>query len=295
MTSLCLALGICSFAAFGSWAVETPSHRRVQLTDGLLFIPAGFKPTPQGEFDLTWHLHGAPGVVERQFLAAQRPGVLANTSLPGLSGVYARRFKDTNAFWRLLRETEAQFRTSNTSAPRVRHVTVTCFSAGFGGVREWLKDTAIAARLDALVMADSIYAGFAGDAAARRVNPADMAGFLAFAREAALGRKQLLVTHSPLHTPAYASTAETANHLIAELGGARETAREEWAGGLRLLSRFCTGRCEILGFDGDTAEDHLRHLRHLGAFLERIGFERAPVRPIGGTPRIPRVRGAGGR
>lgn len=252
-------------------AADAPPGQRLTLTDGSLFIPAGFQPGAPAGFDLTLHLHGAPATVEKNFAAAGCSGVLAVVTLPGLSAVYTERFKGTNAFWRILRETEAHVRTGRTPALRVGRVTVTSFSAGFGGVRELLRAPGIFARIDAVVMADSIYAGFAGDPAGRAVNPADMAGFLAFAREAAEGRRHLLVSHTQLHTPAYASTAETAAYLIARLGGRSEVATEEWPGGLRLRSRFRAGRCEILGFEGETGEHHMQHLRQLGAFLKRLG------------------------
>ncbi|HKS37302.1 MAG TPA: DUF1080 domain-containing protein, partial [Verrucomicrobiae bacterium] len=76
---------------------------RAKLTDGELFIPPGFKAGPEG-IDLTLHLHGAPKVVEDNFKRSRLPGVLVNVTLPGLSSVYAERFRDTNAFFRILRE-----------------------------------------------------------------------------------------------------------------------------------------------------------------------------------------------
>jgi len=274
LARLCLLSSCLTFSG-GLEAQEksavAPDGARPKLTDGVLFIPAGFKPDADGGFEVTLHLHGAPTTVERNFVAAKRAGVLANVTLPGLSSVYAERFKDTNAFWRILRDTEAAVKSAAPAAtPRAKRVTVTSFSAGFGGVRELLKDPAIFARLDALVMADSIYAGFTGDAAERKVNPANMEGFLKFAREAVEGRKQLLISHTQLHTPTYASTVETADYLVAQLGGKRESVSEEWAGGLKLQSRFTKGRLEILGFAGDTGEHHMQHLRQLSKFLERL-------------------------
>ncbi len=266
----CHATAACLFLSVAAFAAEPPPPgTRAKLTDGPLFVPHDFKPDAKGEFDLTLHLHGAPGTVENNFVKAKRAGVLANVTLPGLSAVYTERFKDTNTFWRILRETEAQLKTAD-AAPRVRRVTVTSFSAGFGGVRELLKDTNIFARIDAIVMADSIYAGFIGDAAERKVNPANMEGFLKFAREAAEGRKQLLISHTQLRTENYASTVETADYLISQLGGKREAVTEDWPGGLKLLSKFQKGQCEILGFAGDTGEHHMQHLRQLAVFLERL-------------------------
>src|SRR5205807_6056056 len=114
------------------------------------------------------------------------------------------------------------------TGPDFRHVVVTSFSAGFGGVRELLRDPAAFARLDALVMADSIHAGFDGPPAERRVSAANMEGFLHYAREAAAGRKWLIISHSQIKPDDYASTTETADSLIAALGGEREACQETW-------------------------------------------------------------------
>jgi hypothetical protein len=269
--SLVLACLVGLLVAFASVGAETaPPGQRTNLIHGQLFIPGGFKTDPKGGFDLTLHLHGAPDVVASNFIAAKCSGVLANVTLPGLSAAYAERFTDTNTFWSILRETEARLKCPTTPSPQIRYVTITSFSAGFGGVREMLKDTNIFARIDAILMADSIYAGFTGDVPERKINPAHMEGFLRFAREAAEGRKRLLISHSQLSTPTYASTVETADYLIVQLGGHRDDSVIDWPAGMRLLSRFQQGHCEILGFAGDTAEHHMQHLRQLGLLLEQI-------------------------
>jgi hypothetical protein len=216
------------------------------------------------------HLHGG-SVVERNFLEARMPGVLVTVSLPGLSEKYSRLFQDTNVCWRMLRESGAQLGVPDTPGlPWLRRLTLSSFSAGFGGVRELLKDEAFFTRIHALIMADSIYAGFTGNLAERKVDPARMEGFLRFAREAAAGRKRMIISHCQLRPADYASTAETADYLIAELGGARQAARETWPGDLVLTSRYRRKGLEILGFAGDTGADHLRHLNHLRVFLERL-------------------------
>lgn len=277
MRRLLLTALIAVRAGLPATAAEAamPPGVRTNLAAAVVFIPEGANATPTTTFDLTLHLHGAPAVVERNFIAARSPGILANVTLPGLSAVYARHFATTNAFWEIVRDAADRLRSEGGPPPLLRRLTVTSFSAGFGGVRELLKDEAIFERIDTLVMADSIYAGFAGDPAERRVDPANMAGFLRFAREAVAGRKRLLITHTQLATPTYASTVETADHLIARLGGEHTPANEDWGNGLRLLNRFQRGQCEILGFAGATGEDHLQHLRQLARWLRRASEDPA--------------------
>jgi len=250
--------------------LEAPPGQRFQLTDGQLFIPEGFKPAG-GAADLTIHLHGTALRAELNLARTKQPGVSVTVTLPGLSGVYTEKFRDPAVFRRILEETRSKVADA-AGAPElgVAPVTITSFSAGFGGVRELLKNPEAFARIDTLVMADSIYAGFTGDRARREVDPANMEGFVRFAREAVEGRKRMLVSHTELLTPNYASTAETADYLIKQLGGAREKVSEAWPGELQLQSRFVKGKLKIYGFAGDAGPDHMKHLFNVWQFLERI-------------------------
>ena len=218
------------------------------------------------------HLHGAPAVLEANFADIGAPGVLVNITLPGLSKVYAGHFAEAAIFPELLRELEALLRrVAPEPASTIGRVTVSSFSAGFGGVRQLLRQPAAFDRIDAIVMADSIYCGYAGDSALRQVDPELMSGFVRFAEQATAGKKRLLISHSRQVPEGYASTTETADYLITKLGGERKTADAgDWPGGLRLLTRFARSNFEVLGFDGEAPEDHMRHLRAIGALLWRV-------------------------
>ena len=142
--------------------------------------------------------------------------------------------------------------------PVIRRLTVASFSAGFGGVRELLKCESHYRRIDALVMADSIYCGYVGPTEERRVDPSLMAGFLRFARDAAEGRKVMVISHSDLVPGTYASTGETADYLIAQIGGERTEVDEQWAEGFRCTSRYEHGGLRIFGFAGDDGPARVR-------------------------------------
>ena len=134
-------------------------------------------------------------------------------------------------------------------------------------MREMLKFEECYRRIDALVMADSIYAGFTGDPAERKVDPELMQGFLRFARDAAAGKKIMVISHSQLVPETYASTAETADFLLKDLGIEREEIDEPWADGWRCVSRTQKNGLYVYGFGGDTGADHMKHLHNLWRLL----------------------------
>lgn len=228
--------------------------------------PAGVEqPGPTG--DLLIHFHGAVdticGALEKSGLEA----TVVVVNQPGLSSAYATPFRDDPGLFRTLLAEPARAAggaaADDASAPRWRRVTLSCFSAGYGAVREVLRDEAARARVNAIVAADSIYAGLdeTGPAAGvRRVDQRDMAGFLAFARAAAAGEKVFLVTHSAQPTP-YASTTETSDFLLANLGIEREPTAANADEEFPQTSRAGRGRFEVLGFAGTSGPAHLFHLR----------------------------------
>jgi hypothetical protein len=240
--------------------------RRVDLGGATLFIPHNARPT-DGAIDLLIHLHGAASVVEPAFVAAKCPGALIEFNRSGLSRVYAGPFADPSLLPRLIDAALAALKAPDQAeAPRLGRLTISSFSAGFGGVRELLKVPEHFARIDTLVMADSIYAGYEGDPSGRRVDPRLMDGFRRFAIEAASGRKTFLLTHSAQVPEGYASTTETADYLIRAVNGEPEKAEVSWGDGWTQTRRFRRGRFLVLGFSGTEGADHMRHLRG----IERI-------------------------
>lgn len=215
--------------------------------------------------DLLIHFHGAVDTIRR---AMERGGLEATVVVvnqPGLSAAYATPFRDDPAlFARLLAApTRPLGESAGAAPPPWRRVTLSCFSAGYGAVREILRDPAALDRVDAIVAADSIYAGLdetQAAGAARRVDPRDMSGFRRFATEAAAGRKVFVVTHSAQPTP-YASTTETADDLLAHVGLERETVGVLTGEEFPQVSRAVRGGFEVLGFEGASGPAHLFHLR----------------------------------
>lgn len=267
MTVLCL---ICRFGEISQApAQEPPAGTRAKLTVGHLYVPEGFQTT-DNQFDLVIHLHGAPATVEKNLQKSEWNAVLVNVTLNGLSAVYTQQFSKPETFLTLLSETEEQMERllKLTSKSQIRRVIVVSFSAGFGGVRELLKSDAIYERIDALVMADSIYAGYTPNTEPPEVDPGAMTGFLRFARDAAEGKKRFVISHCELRPETYASTAETADYLLQQLKLQRTPRDDEWEPGWRCTSECRQQGLQIYGFAGDTGKHHVQHLQNAGRLMK---------------------------
>jgi hypothetical protein len=257
---LCLAAGLLS----ADDPVGQPEGKRLPLAVGQLFVPDGYV-ADDNRVRLIVHLHGAPSVCEPNLIRSGSNAVLVSIALNGLSGVYAEKFAKPDAFIGLLDEVvESLGEMKIAEKPTICHLTLSSFSAGFGGVREILKSDALYRRVDSLVMADSIYAGYREQVVPPTVDPKLMEGFLRFARDAAEGHKTMVVSHCQLQPEGYASTAETADYLIKQLELTRMEAKEIWSDGW-INQSVCRKRgFHVHGFSGETGQDHMQHLRHIG-------------------------------
>lgn len=250
---------------------EPPVGLRADLpSDARLFIPDGWHPR-DGAVDLIFHLHGTPTISEPALVAAGWDAVLVSFNRKGLSAAYSGPFSDAALFPKLIDEALEAVNERRPGGPfRPGRVVISSFSAGFGGVRELLKQPEAFDRIDAVVLADSLYCGYAGDPAEKRVSPELMAGFRRFAREAADGRKAMLVTHSAQFPPGYGSTTETADDLLKALGIAAAPDSTNWGDGWRQTRQAAKGRFSLIGFAGEGPDDHMRHLRRIGELWKRL-------------------------
>lgn len=244
---------------------------------GDVFVPAEL-PADAKRVDLVVHFHGGAATVEREFVAAGLQAVLVTVSIPGLSSAYERPFSDPALFGAILDNTLAELRQRGRVPATAAwgRVCVSSFSAGFGAVRAILKVPAYFERIDALYLADTLYAGYVEGEAQRRVDPEDVRDFCRYAQEAAAGRKTLLVTHSYVEPGRYAGTHETADALIACVGAQRRAVAEPGPAGMHVVSRVEQGGFQVWGCAGRTGEDHLAHVRNMRYWYEQLPVMRRP-------------------
>ncbi len=229
---------------------------RFDLPNAELFVPDGFRPAADGVVPLFMHFQGGTTIAEENFVRMARPGVLIASKLSGRSGDFARPYADPRALTALLDAGEAALRAHcGIEALRFGGITITFFSAGYGAVREFLKQDGVFDRIDALIAADSIYADVIRPDV--RVPPVkQMQDFMRFAQAAVRGEKTFVVAHSDIHTP-YASTGECARLLLAAAGAKLEPVTGWTHRGVPISAAAHLGRFHVYAFDEDTPQIHV--------------------------------------
>jgi len=233
---------------------ETPAGGRQALELGALFLPSKLRlksPAP-----LLVFFHGGTWLPEA---AAARNGRTAVISIQigAGSGVYAKAFGDPKRFPDLLAEAEAK------AGVRFEPVTLAGWSAGCGAIREILKSPEGYARVRRVLAIDGIHAGYLDS----KPDPENLQIYLKLGRDAMQGAKQFIITHSEIFPGTYASTTETADYLLDQLGLRRRPVLRWGPMGTQQLSEVRRGGFLVIGYAGNSAPDHVDQLHSLAEYL----------------------------
>jgi hypothetical protein len=243
---------------------ETPRGRREQLAAGTLFIPAKLQKAKK--LPLFIHFHGAAWVSE---IAAARNGKTAVISVQTGSGssTYARQFSDRGLFDAMLRE--ATEKTGITFGP----ITLTAWSAGHGAIREILSVPEYYARVQKVLLLDGLHTGYVSGKPGpveSELEPGHLEIFLKFAKDAVAGRKTMIVTHSEIFPGTFASTTETADWLVAQLGLKQRAVLRWGPSKTQQLSEARSGKFLLMGYAGNSAPDHVDEFHGLADYLKML-------------------------
>ncbi|HSK18596.1 MAG TPA: hypothetical protein VK912_05610 [Longimicrobiales bacterium] len=265
--------------------VPGPGDRTVDV-----FVPAATVATER--VTVVIHFHGAAWIPHQAVALLENNAVSAVVNLGAGSSVYDRAFSDPTAFTEVLRRMEREVALVLGTSSLRTDVALVAFSAGHGAVRAILRDSAAAAPVSSVLLLDGMHTSYvpAGTVLADSgsLDTRNLAEFAAFARAAISGDRRFLITHSEIFPGTFASTTETADWLLNELG-LKRTAVLEWGPrGMQQLSRVQAGGFEVLGYAGNSAPDHVDHLHALPELLARL-FGRS--QPSGNEGRTPAARG----
>jgi len=225
----------------------------------VLYTPPGYVPRPAAT--LTIHFHGVAWfAIEEHRRRSLRGPLIAFHNGEG-SSVYRRPFEDRARLSRWIELAEAALGT------RVSRIDLSSFSAGYGAIREIVKSPNYRKRVHRIVLADSMYAGFAPlypGSRTRRPAPADVEPWREFAKLAARGEKEFVLTHSQVPTETYANSVACARWL-SQMVGARPSlvSRQDDDPRFPLLTRVDVGGFHVWGYGGSDAPAHVVHARHI--------------------------------
>lgn len=255
------------------------------LSFGTYLAPKADFIAADGGVDVVFHFH-AGQMAERQMKESGVNAVFVSCGYGIGSGAYADALANPARFGRMLDELVKSLETQ-TGKPglHVRHLALASWSAGFAAVSKILGVDRYYAMVDTVILNDSLHSQYkdpnpkTAAQGADRVNLTMLRSFLRFAKEAAAGTKTMVITHSSIVPPDYASSAEATQALLTAIDvpstivdpavASAPTASPSspaWRA-MTLIKRADTGNLHVRGFRGGGPKDHFEHLHLIGEVL----------------------------
>lgn len=244
-------------------AKDEPPGRREKLEMGTLFVPA--KLAGRERIPLLVFFHGGTWLPE--VAAARNRLAVVSVQLGSGSGTYARPFADPSRFPKLIEEAERK------SGARFNRIILGGWSAGCGAVREILKSPDSYQRVNAVLAIDGIHTGYVSGRPGpleSEIETVNLDIWLKVARDAIAGRKTIVITHSEIFPGTFASTTETADYLVKQLGLRRKAVVKWGPMQTQELSEARSGKFLLIGFAGNSAPDHVDQLHSLADYLKLL-------------------------
>lgn len=255
----------------------------LEIEDGdrkyTLFLPTAIAKSE--EVTLTIHFHSAQWHAIQEHVDRGLNGPLI-AFYPGEgSAIYQRSFEDKGRLKRWMDRVLAELqRRGFDKVSKIAHLDITSFSAGYGAVRELVKDPGAFKLMRRVVLADSMYGGIDPASAARKPDPEHILCWLPLAQAAMRREKTFVATYSQIVTP-YASTFECGRALAEAAGGmVKPVERGECSatldGQFPLIERFDSGCFHLWGYGGTDGPAHMTHARHLADIWKMLDLAKNP-------------------
>jgi hypothetical protein len=228
------------------------------MSMGQILVPHQGGISKSGQFDVMIHFHGHEPV-RKEFVKTAKGMVLVGIDLGIGSGAYQTAFSSPSAFTNLLASVEAAVaRHAGRPSAKIRKLALSSWSAGYGAIEQILRQPA-GKKVDALVLLDSVHAGYT-DEQAHSLKTEQLVPFVEFARRAAKKQTFMFLSHSSIIPPGYASTTEVADYLVHQLGNKPKKSNRQDVLGLDMIERFDKGNFHMRGYTGDDKPDHCAHI-----------------------------------
>lgn len=288
IATILLTIGLLTFSRTGGQALAKYKEPR-ELTADAVLVSGRDRPQPHtgepkrmitkrgtvvvtpGEcfqgfdsFDVVFHFHGNPALVERAWRRDKLNAALLIMNHGESTKPYADRYNYPEAFNQLLAAARRYVKELCPNAPnKVGRVALSAWSAGYASIQKLIRDDERANRVDAVLLSDGLHTGLLSKHP-RVISELGLEAFIAFAKRAVNDERLMVVTHSAIPTPDFASTTETTDAVLHALGLVRVIhLEEEQRGKLRMSSEAQRKSFHLMGFEGTQARDHGDHLRQL--------------------------------
>ena len=222
----------------------TPRFRQTNTYNGnVVFVPVGC----QGPYDLILHFHGAHPYVKESVEKAGLNAVVVIYNSGNGAEKYGQAFGAGGMLSSLLRQVEmAVAPLCRDADAKPRRIALSAWSAGYAAVEKLLGRPEERERIDAVLLADGLHAGFT-NAFKREFAPNALQSFKDFGELAKANKKLFAITHSSIATDGYASTTECSRLLLKELGVPAE-------------GNFVSGKAGSFSVEGQPGEDAAAHV-----------------------------------
>lgn len=245
------------------WPDQPPPGRREQLSLGELFVPVGLKL--KSSVPVLFFFHSSPLVPE---VAAARTKMIVVTIRIGAgSSAYAKPFQDPKLFANLLSEAETK------AGVQLKPITLAGWSAGCGAIRQIMSTPQYYDEITNTIMLDGIHTSYVNGKPGpleSQIDPDPLQIFVKLSRDAMQGKRHVLITHTEIFPGTFASTTETADYMLNQLGLHRRPIVKWGPMGTQELSEVRSGKFMLVGFAGNSAPDHVDQLQSFPEILRWI-------------------------
>jgi hypothetical protein len=237
---------------------------RVKFGHADLYVPSVFQPIA-GTYDLVVHFHGIPSLQEDNFERAGINAVVVSVNLGLASDAYSGAYRAPGSFDLLLAQAQrALDKTGRAPGARLGRVALSAWSAGFAAVGAILKQPGVVDRVDAVLLADGPHAAYI---APHQIYQVGIEKWVHFAEAAMHGDKLFALTHSSIQTTGYPSTTETIGEVLKVAGVDKVPNTAIGPRGMHEIYESNRGDFHVQGFEGQTAKDHIDHIKGMGETL----------------------------
>lgn len=231
-----------------------------------VYIPKGWKAGR--DISVRMHFHTAGWLISQEAVATGLDGPLVVWNRSGASSAYRVPFEDKERIFRILvKVVELAGKYGAPEGAKIGRIDITSFSAGYGAVREIIKNPAIFKLIRRVVLCDSIYASLEPGLKERRAKTEDVEAWFPLAKAAVRGEKEFLMSFSEVPT-SYASTSECGARIAEEVGGVFwpvptpppvRPVLDEY----RCTQRLDMGGLHLWQYPGSDGTCHVRHVWNL--------------------------------